>query len=105
MTQLSNGFLCVPDVVEAILHSSERVGACRIQLGGKGREAEGDGKQEAPEGAGCFSGQMRHSLNPQIIDRAPSLLKGPQCLPHLGGPCLPPYLWFLETTESVVLVT
>lgn len=105
MTQSSKGFLPVTDVVEAVLHSSERAGASRTQPGGKGRGAEGDGKQEAPEGAGCFSRQMRHSLNPQIIDRAPSLLKGPQCLRHLGGPCLPPYLWFPETMESVALVT
>lgn len=58
-----------------------------------------------PEGADCFSKQMRHSLNPQIIDRAPSLLKGPRCLLHLGGPCFPPYLWLLETGEAVTLVT
>lgn len=77
----------------------------RIPPGGKDRGAEGDGKQEAPEGAGSFSRQMRHSLNPQIIDRAPSLLKGPWCLLHLGGPCFPPYLWLLETGKPVTLVT
>ena len=47
----------------------------------------------------------RHSLNPQIIDRAPSLLKGPGCLLQLGEPCFPPYLWLPETGEPVTLVT
>lgn len=44
----------------------------------------GEGSQSTGRG-GLLLGQMRHSLNPQIIDRAPSLLKGPQCLLQLGG--------------------
>lgn len=43
MTWLSKGHLFVTDSVEAIPHSSERVGASRIPPGGKDRGAEGDG--------------------------------------------------------------
>ena len=83
--RLSKGRLFVTDSVGATPHSSERVRASRILAAGKGRGTEPGGEQEAPEGAGHSSREMRHSLNPQIIDRAASLLKGPQCLLQPGG--------------------